>query len=42
MSGRLSVVHVSNGLGLGGTQKAMEVFVRNLDATRHDVAVCGV
>lgn len=41
MSDRLSVVHVTNNLGLGGTQKAMEVFVRNLDATKHDVSVCG-
>lgn len=41
MNNQLSVVHVANVLGLGGTQKGMEVFVRNLDETKHDVAVCG-
>jgi glycosyltransferase involved in cell wall biosynthesis len=41
MNSPLSVVHVTNDLGYGGTQKAMEVFVRNLDKTEHDISVCG-
>lgn len=41
MNDQLSVVHVTNTLGLGGTQKAMEVFVRNLPETGFEVSICG-
>lgn len=37
----LNVLHIAPSLGIGGTQKAMEIIVKNLD-DRFDVAVCGL
>lgn len=41
MDKNISVTHITNQLGLGGTQKAMEILVRNLDSERYDISVCG-
>ncbi len=39
MDGRIRVLHVVKTLGLGGTEKVMQLLVRHLDAERFEVAV---
>jgi glycosyltransferase involved in cell wall biosynthesis len=39
MSGRVRVLHAVKTLGLGGTEKVMQLFVRHLDQERFEVAV---
>jgi len=39
MSGRIRVVHAVKTLGLGGTEKVMQLLAANLDRDRFDVAV---
>lgn len=39
MSGRIRVLHAVKTLGLGGTEKVMQLLVRHLDAERFEVAV---
>lgn len=41
MTEKISVLHILNQLGLGGTEKAMEVFVRSIDKEQINVGVCG-
>lgn len=39
MSGRVRVLHVLKGLGLGGTEKVAQAFLRHLDRDRFETAV---
>ncbi len=39
MSGRIRVLHAVKSLGLGGTEKVMQLLVQHLDARRFEVAV---
>jgi glycosyltransferase involved in cell wall biosynthesis len=38
---RIRVLHVTNKLELGGTEKTLQIFCRHLDKSRFDVFVCG-
>lgn len=41
MDGQINIAQITNNLGVGGTQKAMEILVRNLDEDRYNVSVYG-
>jgi glycosyltransferase involved in cell wall biosynthesis len=38
---KIRVLHVTNQLELGGTEKSLEIFCRHLDQSRFDVFACG-
>ncbi len=39
---KINVLQVCNRLGIGGTEKALQIFTENLDKSIFDVYVCGV
>ena len=41
MSSKIRVLHVTNRLELGGTEKTLQIFCQYLDKSRFEVFVCG-
>ena len=39
---KIKVLHVCNQLGIGGTEKALQIFCKYLDRSRFEVYVCGL
>jgi len=42
MSKKIRVLHVCNQLGIGGTEKAIQIFAKHLNRSRFEVFVCGL
>ncbi len=42
MAKKIRVLHVCNQLGIGGTEKAIQIFAKYMDRSRFEVLVCGL
>lgn len=42
MGAKIRVLHACNQLGIGGTEKAIQIFCKYLDKSRYEVFVCGL